>query len=369
MNHKERFSALFRGDTVDRVPLYYFGTWRETKERWQREGLQGEIDFIADAGPQVPGMDPDWEYGMWGCHGLVTIGPIGDIQPCVIDETDHFITRKNSIGEITRDLKQGTSMPQTLSYALEPTWDSWKHFKKYLDPCDPKRRPEGWDIMADKLMQKDIVLAFMGGSLYGWLRNWMGIESISYLMYDDPKLYEDMVSHIVDMQIALMTPVLKKVKFQFAYIFEDCCGAEGPLFSPAIYSGILDKYYKKLINFYKSNGVELVLIDSDGKVDRFVPLWLKSGVDIIFPLEVGKWKANPKDMRMRFGEGLKMIGGVEKSIIPLGENAIRNHLMELKPEVGKGGFLPMPDHRIPSDCSLGQFRTYIRVFNEVFNNE
>jgi len=367
MNNKERFMALMEGEKVDRVPIYYFGTWRETKERWQREGLEGEIDFVADAGPQVPGMDPDWEYGMWGCHGLVRVGLLGDIEPCVIEETDDYIIRMNEVGEVTKEARTGTSMPLVLKYALEPAWDSWNDFKRYLDPEDPRRRPVDWEKKAEELMEKDMVLSFMGGSLYGWFRNWMGIENISYLMYDDPDLYDDMMSHIVDMQIKLMEPVLKKVKFQFAYLFEDCCGSEGPLFSPEIYTDMLDRHYRKLISFYKDNGVDYILLDSDGKVDKFVPLWLDSGVDIIFPLEVGKWKANPADMRSRFGDELKIIGGVDKSIVAENEDVIRKTLLDLKPEVDKGGFLPMPDHRIPPHCSLEQFKTYIRVFREVFS--
>ena len=61
-----------------------------------------------------------------------------------------------------------------------------------------------------------------------------------------------------------------------------------------------------------------------------------------------------------------MMGGVDKHIIPQGEAAIRAHLQRLRPLVEEGGYIPMPDHRIPPSCSLEQFRTYVRVFREVF---
>lgn len=368
MNHRERFRALFKAEPVDRIPVYYFGTWPETKIRWKNEGLAREIDFIADAGPQLPGMDPDWEYGMWGCHGLVNTYLIGDVKPEIIEETEHFVIRRNSVGDVYQESKQGKSVSHFLEYGLKPTWESWKNYQKYLDPTDPRRRMANWEKVAEVLNQQDMVLAFMGGSLYGWLRNWMGIENISFLMYDDPELYEDMLNHLTGMFIELMEPILQKVKFDLVYFFEDCCGVNGPLFSPDIYRKILDKYYKKLITFYKENGVEFALVDSDGKVEQFIPLWLDSGFDIIFPLEVGTWKANPSELRRKFGAELKIFGAVDKHLITAGEEAIRFHLQQLKPEVDQGGFLPIPDHRIPPECSYSQFLTYIRVFNEVFNS-
>ena len=41
MTHRERFHRVFNFEPVDRIPLYYFGTWRETKQRWIYEGYTG----------------------------------------------------------------------------------------------------------------------------------------------------------------------------------------------------------------------------------------------------------------------------------------------------------------------------------------
>lgn len=367
MNHSERFRALMRGEKVDRVPLYFFGTWRETKIRWKDEGLT-TINSFGDAGPQVPGMDPDWESGMWDCYGLVYVSPIGYEEYKVLEETDDTIIFKNTVGDIIKDSKRGSTIAHTLEYGLKPTRESWENYKRFIDPDDPKRIGKDWEQKAEELSKSGMMLSFLGGSLYGWLRNWMGIENISYLMYDDPELFEEMVSYLTEHFMKLTAPVLKKVKFDLVYFFEDCCGVDGPLFSPSIYSEVLDKYYRKLINFYKENGVAFAMIDSDGKIDKFIPFWLESGFDIVFPIEVGTWKASPVKLREQFGRQLNMIGGVDKHVIALGEEAIRAHLLSLKTAVDQGGYLPMPDHRISPECSYQDFQTYLRVFNEVFNN-
>ena len=143
MTHRERFLSLMKGEPVDRVPVYYFGTWRETKTRWRDAGLAGVSDLIADAGPQLPEMDPDF------------------------------------------------------------------------DPDDAQRRPAGWEKAAESCAAGDMVRSFMGGSLYGWFRNWMGIEAISFLVHDDPMLLEEMVDHVTRFFMRLMDPVLSRVRFDF----------------------------------------------------------------------------------------------------------------------------------------------------------
>jgi hypothetical protein len=285
MTHRERFQSLLRGEPVDHVPLYYFGTWRETKIRWMNEGLETAGDLAPDAGPQVPGMDPDWEESMWGCQGLVHSYLIGDGKVEIISEDEDFILKRNEYGDLVRESRRGTSTPFLIEASLQPSRESWEKFRKLLDARDPRRYPARWEQAAGRLRESDKVLSFMGGSLYGWLRNWMGIEALSFLIHDDPVLLEDMVSHIADFFIQIMSPVLSAVQFDFVYFFEDCCGAEGPLFSPDTYRRIFDKYYRRMIAFYKGKGVPWALIDSDGNVERFAPLWLDSGFDMLFPLE------------------------------------------------------------------------------------
>ena len=365
MTERERFKAVFTGGDIDRLPVYYFGSWQATKERWKAEGLDTQR-LTGDAGPQIPGMDTDWEDGMWDCHGLAIVAPIPDGERKVLEETGDMIIVQEALGSIERYSKLGQSIPYTIKHCLEPTRESWEHFKTLFDPKDPRRRPAGWEQKAEELNKSGKMLAFLGGTLYGWLRNYMGVENISYLMYDDPGLFDEMAGYMCEYFMTLYEPILSKVRFDLAYFFEDCCGSYGPLFSPEIYMKYYDARYREMIQFYKSRGVALTMLDSDGKSDVLIPYWMGSGFDIMFPIEVGVWGASPVELRKRFGRGLMMFGGVDKHVIPKGEDAIRAHLLSLRPAVLEGGYLPIPDHRIPPNCSYQDFLTYLRVYNEVF---
>ena len=363
MTHSERFQKIFHFQKPDRIPCYYFGIWGETKERWLKEGLTDDPETYF---PQLPGMDPDWESGCWDVHGLVRTGPIGDIETCILQDMDDRRIVRSSIGEEYLERKNGSSIPHTLVYPLKPTRESWNHFKKFLED-KPERHPADLSQKAKELESKDRVLTFVGGSLYGWLRGWMGVENVSYLMYDDPVLMEEMVCAVTDHFIELMRPVLKFAKFDFVYIFEDCCGSSGPLFSPLKYSEIFDTHYKRLLRFYKEQGVPLALIDSDGWSEDLIPSWRNSGFDIFFPIEVGKWNADPIDLRKKFGNDLRFFGAVDKNLIYGETEVLRAHLLNLKSAVAEGGFIPIPDHRIPPHVSYDQMLKYIDMFHEIFN--
>jgi len=312
-------------------------------------------------------MDPDCETGLRDCHGLLNANPVGNFPYAVIEENDDYVISQNALGEIAKHGKKGSSIPHTIKHSLEPTCESWERFKVFLNAHDQNRWSTDWEQKAEELNKIDRVKCFMGGSLYGWVRDWMGVENISYIMYDNPVLLEEIISYLTEHFMIMYKPVINKVKFDFVYFFEDCCCKNGPLFSPDIYKKIFDPYYKKLIKFYKENGIPLALIDSDGNSEKLIQPWIDSGFDIMFPIEVGTWNANPAGLRKKFGPHLNMFGGVNKNIIPLGEAAIRRHLIDLKPAVDEGGYIPIPDHRIPPECSYGDLLMYIKVFSEVFN--
>ena len=363
---RERFRAIMAYEAADRIPVYYFGTWRETMERWRSEGYDDRIRSV-DGAPYLPGMDPDWEAGMWGAQGLVTVGAVSDEPTQELDRGDDYTVVRTPLGAV---LKQGahSTIPQHLEHALKPTRPAWQEFKRFIDPHDPSRRPDDWVGKASAFNARTRVGSFMAGSLFGWLREWLGIEAISLLPYDDPKLFDEMVATMADYFMALYEPVLEHAQFDFAYFFEDCCCNTGPLYSPATYERFFASHYRRMAEFYHSRGVELILIDSDGKVDVMIPHWLDSGFDIVFPIEVGTWEASPAALRDRFGTRLRMFGGVDKHVIPQGDSAVRAHLTKLLPVAEEGGFIPIPDHRIPPDCGLDQFLRYVEIFNEVFNS-
>ncbi|MFZ2657193.1 MAG: uroporphyrinogen decarboxylase family protein [Victivallales bacterium] len=372
MNGRERFRAIMEYREFDRIPVWYFGTWEETKVRWGNEGLPAAAKLGGSGGPQLPEMDPDWETNtatggqIWNNQGLMNRSTVAPGKSVVVEETAEYRIIRSSLGGLSKHSKLGSSIPEHIEYDLKPTRGDWERFMTYLDPDDPGRWIEGWEKKIEFLKKREHVTCFNAGGLFGYLREWMGVENFSCLPYDDPELYGDMISYMADYFLRLNARFLDKVSFDFGYFHEDCCFNTGPFISPDIYRQFYDRHYRRMIDAFHDMGVPFLLLDSDGKLDDLIPCWLDSGFDIVFPIEVGTWKANPVELRKKHGKRLRMMGGVNKHVIPKGEAAIRAELEPLKPLVKEGGFIPFPDHRIPPDCSLEQFRIYLKIYKEVF---
>ena len=363
MNDRQRFAAIMGYQPFDTLPAYYFGLWQETRARWHAEGLRPDRPLTEQVG-----LDPDWEIGMWETHSLGVYEPQFPGQDRILEEADSYKIIQHPNGSVTKESKLGSSIPEHLKEALEPTRASWDVFRRAFDAGSPLRQPDPAALArkAAELNSRAQTVCCFGGSLYGRPRIWMGTEAISLLSYDDPALYEEIIAYSTDFYITLNRPLLQAIHCEVAYIFEDCCGRSGPLFSPQTYQRFYHPYYRRLVDFYKSCGVKYVLLDSDGFSEPLIQGWLDSGIDIIFPIEVGTWGADPVALRRKFGKSLRMMGGVDKHLITRDPAALRHALERLRPLVEEGGFIPLPDHRIPPDCSLQQFRAYVQMFRAVF---
>jgi hypothetical protein len=91
-------------------------------------------------------------------------------------------------------------------------------------------------------------------------------------------------------------------------------------------------------------------------------------VDVLWPLERAS-NISPIELRRRFGPSLRLWGGVDKRILPLGRGAIKAHLLEMAPLIEEGGFIPTVDHTVPPDVSWDDFRTYMECKMALLSGE
>jgi len=240
---------------------------------------------------------------------------------------------------------------------------SWEtHYRPRLDPESRERFPEDWNRF-DHVSQdssREHILVLPGGSLYGWLRNWMGMEAVSYLVYDDPILFEEMVETVCDCIHGTLTHVLERGgSFDACLFWEDMAYNAGPLLSPAHFERFILPRYRRLTGLLRKHGVEHVMVDSDGRIEDLIPLWLEAGVNTVLPLEIGTTGADPIEYRKRFGRDLRIIGGFDKRILADSKKAIETEVDRLTPLVEEGGYIPTCDHNVPPDVSLENYRHFL----------
>jgi len=184
---------------------------------------------------------------------------------------------------------------------------------------------------------------------------------MSYLMYDAPDVYADMVDTLAELSCWGIDQVIPRMARppDMGFGWEDICGKNGPLVSPHIFDRCVAPGYRKIRRKLESYGVRLLGVDCDGFVEPLIPNWLAAGVNVQFPIEIGTWNADPMAVRKRFGKELRIVGGFNKLVLERDHAAIDAEIARRMPIMRDGGFVLMPDHLITPGVSLANYRYYL----------
>jgi len=354
MSYRDVFNEIMSYGTFDHMPAVHWHAWDETIERWHKEGLKPGQDIH-----ELLGTTPHWSNIQ--CN--VNLFPAFDEE--TFEETDEYRIFRDGDGVVCQAWKHASSIPRFTDFTLKEAKD-WPEYKKRLQP-DPARVSPDLDNHVADAEASGLPIAVGVGSLMGWIRNWMGVENMSYLMYDDLDCYADMVDTIADLSCWSIDQILPRmnVKPAFGFGWEDICGKSGPLVSPSIFDKCVAPGYTKIRNKLEEHGVHMLGIDSDGDITDLIGHWLDAGVNIQFPIEVGTWKADGMAFRKQYGRDLRIVGHFNKLTLEQGPDAVDAEIERLIPLMKDGGFLMMPDHLITPGTSLESYIWYCRRVRKI----
>jgi hypothetical protein len=360
MRYRDLYNEIMFYGSFDVMPVIHWNAWQETKERWIREGMARDADAHA-----FLGASPMWETLISDDSWLsvphpgdvIATGLFPSFEEEVREETKEYRIVKNRDGTISRELKDATSIPHYLDYSFKNASD-WDEYKRRLLP-DPARLSPDAEIRLQKLSASDRPVCFPLGSLMGWVRNWMGLENLSYLIADARDVFCDVVMTIADLTCWTLDQILPRLKVDLAHGWEDMCGVNGPLLSPAVFTECVAPGYEKIRGKLDEYGVRLLEIDTDGDVLHFCRNLMDAGVNVLFPVEVGTFKGDAIALRKKYGTELRLMGNFDKLSLEKGRAAVSAEIERLLPLMKQGGYIMMPDHMITPGVSLEMYRWYL----------
>ncbi|MBE5776535.1 MAG: hypothetical protein E7326_03435 [Clostridiales bacterium] len=375
MNNRQRVNAILHFQPCDRVPAVAFGYWNETVDKWAQEGHITPDEALGyrqmgDGSPadvsimQRLGFDFNWSNCLSGNN---TLHPPFVPEVLRVEASGAKVMR-NHEGLIVRVHDDIVSIPSEIGTSLTGR-EAWETL--YL----PRLRfsPDRVDHAHFKRMEalddiRDIPLGLHLGSLYGFIRNLLGVEELAYLEVDDEELYQEIIDTVADMCFQLADYILRtyKIHFDYAHFWEDICFKNGPLVSPRTFDRFVGRHYKRLTDLVHAHGIDIVSLDCDGCIDALIPTWLHNGVNTMFPIEVGTWNASIAPWRQQYGKSLRGVGGVDKRVFAGDKQAVEQEIERLKPLVDAGGFIPCIDHRIPPDAHFALVQYYCECFRKAF---
>jgi len=376
MTNRKRLLAILNYENYDRLPVVHFEFWTELLEKWVMEGHLKPHEIInaldGTANERLIEEKLGFDFNYYGTayqdlSGFSSLFPA--FEPKRIREhADSSYEYMNEDGVIVLQKPKTISIPAEIEHLLKDRASWEEHYLPRLQYSEERFDDTVLQKLSFESKTRTEPLGIYCKSLFGQIRNWLGVEGMSYLYADDEELYDDIINTVGELVYKTTKRVLESgIEFDFAHFWEDICFKNGPLVVPSVFAEKVGPHYRRITDLVKSYGVGIVSLDCDGLIDFLLPIWLENGINTMFPIEVGTWAASIAPWREKYGKVLRGVGGMNKHVLSRDKAAVDAEIERLKPLVALGGFLPCPDHRLPPDTIWELVQYYCERMHRVFS--
>ncbi len=366
MTPRENFLETLLFGRPDRIPLEPGHPRESTLLAWRNQGLAEGDDYLARIWEAVNGERG--RRGLAAVDGGPTTSPVSldvsfqmipTFKEEVLEHKDgHYIVRDwmGAITEISDDFD--------VSYLREPKdfvtrkwhkfpvadWADWEEMRWRFDADSDGRFPADFKERCAVLRERDYLFVLNFNGPFWQLREFCGMEGLCVMMCEQPDLVQAMAEFWADFCARVMAPILEECPPDMLLFSEDMAFKEHPMISPELAETYCAPSYRRWIAEARAAGTRLFAIDSDGRNDPLIPLWLDCGINCVEPLEIAAGN-DLYGLRESYGRRLAFRGGIDKRAMAAGGERLRDELARLAPLIRDGGFLPSCDHGVPPDIS------------------
>ncbi|MBM3707372.1 MAG: hypothetical protein FJW69_03370 [Actinobacteria bacterium] len=414
MNSRELFHEIMNFNRSVRPLKWSFGYWGSTVKKWYEQGLTKkeypkiptEISTIsyslyttvwthkwektpASKAEKIELPDGIVAWGGANCHPnqgmpLATdvmeyfnfdkTGILVEVEQLfyppfeieILEENEKFLIYIDLDGVKRRFQKKEATIPTFLDSSIKD-WKSWCKVKEEKLTIEniKDRFPKNWNDLVKIYRNRDYPLYFGGYplGLFGTLAHLLGYKHLFLFYYDHPDLIRDMLNTFTELWISVWEEVLSFTSVDAIHIWEDISMGRGSMVSPSIIKEFMVPHYKRIADFLKGKGVNIIMLDTDGDCNELIPIFLDAGINCLYPMEASAGM-DVLAVRKRYPT-LAMMGGVPKSEIALGKEHIDKMLEPIEILIKEGGYIPCGDHSIPPEVSWKNYKYYREKLNHM----
>ena len=325
MTSKERWLAVLRRETPDRIPMDYWGTPEATRKIMRYLGCATEEEMFrrlhidrpftvqpAYVGPPIPAG-----YDLYGCGYRDVDYGTGVYPECVY----HPLAQYETIEEIEAHY----------------TWPTADWFD--------------YAVLPAQIRGKEHLPIRGGGSepflTYADLR---GMERAYMDLLENREMVEYCLDKLFDFAYEFTRRIFETIPgvVTFSYVAEDFGSQEGLLFSPHVIRDVFIPRMKRMIDLAHEAGV-YVFYHSDGAIREILPDMIAAGIDVLNPIQ---WRARGMDragLKRDFGDRVVFHGGVDnQQTLPFGtvEEVRREVFDNIRILGAGGGYILAPCHNV-----------------------
>ncbi len=366
MNARERFIETLTFGTPDKVPFSPGWPRESTRANWRTQGLPEGRNWFEVLCEEI-GVEREPTKDRVS-HG-VDFRMIPQFEEKTLEHRDgHYVVQdwKGNICEISdqfdpRYLRQAIDFV-TRKWIKLPVEnrDDWEDMKRRYDPEAPGRFPEDFEERCRRLRERDYPCTVHFSGPFWQIREWVGFERLCMMFIEEPDFLAEMVEFWTEFVSRTLAPILEAGVADSVYISEDMAFKERPMVSPVMAREFLKPAYDRWGGQVRQAGVPVYDMDSDGKIEELIPVWMEAGINVCDPVEVAAGNDIVR-YRQEFGRQMAYRGGVDKRAMAKGGEVIEAELERVAPVVQDGGYIPSCDHGVPANVSWPDFVHYSRL--------
>lgn len=342
----ERVVRCLTGGAIDRVP---FGVglgwhpWGEALPNWRRATGRTDLEpatfFEYDRSFALPAL----QYGIFP-----------GFEKIIIEKNAAFTTWRDERGITLKQDNAAGTMPDWIDHPVKSPAD-WAQLRGRLQ-MDDARIQEDWPKFRARLKAtgEAVQVGVFPWGVFGTVRDLLGNEQVLYAFYDYPEMVRDMMNTLTSLWLALYERVAAEVQIDHIHIWEDMSGRQGSLISPAMVEEFMMPCYDRIVAFAKAHNIRLVSVDTDGDCSQLVPIFLKHGINMVFPFEVQAGN-DIREYRRQYPT-LGIMFGLDKRALAGTLADVDRELDKAATMIKLGRYVPGFDHLIPPDAKWENFR-------------
>ena len=304
MTTRERCMNILHYKDIDRMPAVHFGYWRELLAEWADQGhITHEMAKAAvrDNSPEQRELD---KIIGWDCNWYNTVGTNNGLSP-------------RFKREVLETLPDGSQRVLTANGVIErikpgivsiPSEDDYllKDREAFETLFKPKMEfsPERVNVEFFKKFNETRETEYPIGLHVG-----------------------SVMGHIRDMTTVMGMSYL---------IYDE---------DEELFADIVDTYAEM-----QYNCVEAVL---------------ETGVNVLFPIEIGTWGDQFEPARKKYGKEILGVGGMDKTAFRKDKSAVDAEIERMKRLFDMGGFIPCPDHRLMPGSKIELVQYYAEEIKKI----
>lgn len=349
LSSRERVNRAMQRQEQDRLPRYET-FWRDTIERWQGEGLNGDMQTVLDQ------LEADFAgLGGW-------CSPFPEHRE-IVAEDEQTVTYINSWLETVREWKGRSGTPEHIGWGCTDR-DVWeKTFKPAMEQLPPAVGSERTAERAKAGRQQDRWCYLATLESFEALRHLLGDVNCMMAILDDPEWIREISRTWTDLMLRRLDAQLELAggSVDGVWCYGDMAFNHATMCSPDAYRDLIWPDHKRMADWAHQHDAKFIY-HTDGNINGVMDLYIEAGFDCIQPLEA-KAGMDVCELVPQYGDQITFFGNIDVMIMATNDlEKIEAEIIH-KFEAGKRhrGYIYHSDHSVPPSVSWQTYQQIIEL--------